>query len=173
MVADYYLVKREVVNTPELYTMDASGRYHYDGGWNHVGLKALAVSGVIAIGWELSTQLFHILPANNLGWVIGAIAGAVIYMVMMRPRRPRSERSRSRSRSTYQLIASTSSGRRSISTRGSSGCGSAASMSKAAAVPCTASAIGLPGERRQRYAVAGVAADRDDVRRSRWTPASG
>ena len=53
--------------------MDASGRYHYDGGWNHVGLKSLAVSGVIAIGWELSTQLFHILPENNLGWVIGAV----------------------------------------------------------------------------------------------------
>ena len=84
MVADYYLVKREVVNTPELYTMDASGRYHYDGGWNHVGLKSLAISGVIAIGWELSTQLFHILPENNLGWVIGAVAGAVSYTTLMR-----------------------------------------------------------------------------------------
>jgi NCS1 family nucleobase:cation symporter-1 len=84
MVADYYLVKREKVVTPELYTMAASGRYHYDGGWNHVGLKALAISGVIAIGWELSTQLFGILPANNLGWVIGAISGAVAYTVMMR-----------------------------------------------------------------------------------------
>lgn len=84
MVADYYLVKREKVVTPELYTMDPSSRYHYDGGWNHVGLKALAISGTIAIGWELSTQLFHILPHNNLGWVIGAVAGAVAYTVMMR-----------------------------------------------------------------------------------------
>lgn len=84
MVADYYLVKREVVNTPELYTMAASGRYHYDGGWNHVGLRALAVSGAIAIGWELCTQLFHILPENNLGWVIGAISGAVAYTLMMK-----------------------------------------------------------------------------------------
>ena len=65
MVADYYLVKREIVNTPELYTMDASGRYHYDGGWNHVGLKSLAISGFIAIGWELCTQLFHILPPTT------------------------------------------------------------------------------------------------------------
>ena len=65
MVADYYLVKREIINTPELYTMAATGRYHYDGGWNHVGLKSLAVSGFIAIGWELCTQLFHILPAEQ------------------------------------------------------------------------------------------------------------
>ena len=84
MVADYYLVKREKIATPELYTMDPAGRYHYDGGWNHVGLKSLAVSGAIAIGWKLSTQLFHILPENNLGWAIGAIAGAVAYTLMMR-----------------------------------------------------------------------------------------
>ena len=84
MVADYYLVKREKIETAELYTMAASGRYHYDGGWNHVGLKALAVSGVIAIGWELSTQLFQILPENNLGWVIGAVSGAVAYTTLMR-----------------------------------------------------------------------------------------
>ena len=84
MVADYYLVKREKIVTPELYTMDPKGRYHYDGGWNHVGLRALAISGVIAIGWELSTQLFHILPANNLGWLIGAAAGAIAYTALMR-----------------------------------------------------------------------------------------
>ena len=84
MVADYYLVKREKIETAELYTLDPNGRYHYDGGWNHVGIKALAISGVIAIGWELSTQLFHILPENNLGWVIGAISGAVAYTTLMR-----------------------------------------------------------------------------------------
>ncbi|MBP7002824.1 NCS1 family nucleobase:cation symporter-1 [Amaricoccus sp.] len=84
MVADYYLVKREKIVTPELYTMDASGRYHYDGGWNRVGLRALAISGAIAIGWELCTQLFHVLPENALGWVIGAVSGAVAYTILMR-----------------------------------------------------------------------------------------
>ena len=42
------------------------------------------ISGAIAIGWELSTQLFHILPENNLGWVIGAVSGAVAYTMLMR-----------------------------------------------------------------------------------------
>ncbi len=84
MISDYYLVKREIVETPELYTMSPEGRYHYDGGWNHVGLKALAISGAIAIGWELSTQLLHVLPDNNLGWVIGAVSGAVAYTTLMR-----------------------------------------------------------------------------------------
>lgn len=84
MVADYYLVKREKIETPELYTMAPSGRYHYDGGWNRIGLRALAISGAIAIGWELCTQLFHIIPENAFGWVIGATAGAIAYTMLMR-----------------------------------------------------------------------------------------
>ena len=84
MVADYYLVKRQIVNTPELYTMSPKGRYYYDGGWNKIGLTALAIAGVISIGWELCTQLFKIIPDNSFGWVIGAAAGAVIYTVMMK-----------------------------------------------------------------------------------------
>ena len=84
MVADYYRVKREKVTVGELYTLSPEGRYHYDGGWNHVGLKALAISGCVAIGWELCTQLFHVLPPNNLGWVIGAVSGAVVYTLLMK-----------------------------------------------------------------------------------------
>jgi NCS1 family nucleobase:cation symporter-1 len=68
----------------QLYTMAPNGRYNYDGGWNKVGLMALGLASVIAIGWEFAAQLFHVIPENNFGWFIGAIAGAVIYMVMMR-----------------------------------------------------------------------------------------
>lgn len=84
MVADYYLVKRQQIKTADLYTMAPTGRYHYDGGWNKLGLLSLAVSGAIAVGWELATQLFKVLPENNFGWVIGAVAGAAIYLVAMR-----------------------------------------------------------------------------------------
>lgn len=84
MMADYYLVKRQHVNAAELYTMQPGSRFYYDGGWNKVGLAALLLSGVISVGWELSTQLLKILPANNLGWLIGAVAGALLYVVMMR-----------------------------------------------------------------------------------------
>ena len=84
MVADYYLIKKQIVKTAELYTMSAQGRYYYDGGWNRVGLASLAISGFISVGWELCTQLFKLLPENNFGWVIGAAAGAAIYYVMMK-----------------------------------------------------------------------------------------
>ncbi|RZL67525.1 MAG: NCS1 family nucleobase:cation symporter-1, partial [Variovorax sp.] len=84
MVADFYLLKKQVVDVDQLYSMAPGGRYHYDGGWNKVGLGALGIASVIAVGWEFCTQLFKVIPENNFGWVIGAVAGAVIYMVMMR-----------------------------------------------------------------------------------------
>jgi len=84
MMADFYLVKRQVVKTAELYTMEPAGRFYYDGGWNRVGLLALLISGAISIGWEISTQLLKLLPANNFGWIIGAAAGALLYTVLMR-----------------------------------------------------------------------------------------
>ncbi len=87
MVVDYYLVKKQLVRAAELYTMSPQGRFYYDGGWNRVGLMALAISGFIAIAWELCTQLFKILPENNFGWAIGAAAGAAIYYAMMKSAR--------------------------------------------------------------------------------------
>ncbi|MFM0327435.1 NCS1 family nucleobase:cation symporter-1 [Caballeronia glebae] len=84
MMSDYYLVKRQQVRTAELYSMQPGGRFYYDGGWNKVGLAALLVSGAISVGWELSTQMLKLLPPNNLGWLIGAAVGALLYVVFMR-----------------------------------------------------------------------------------------
>jgi len=87
MMADFYLVKKQQVQTAALYTMSPKARFYYDGGWNKVGVAALLVSGIISIGWEICSQLLHVLPENNFGWLIGAVAGAVIYLVAMRAAR--------------------------------------------------------------------------------------
>lgn len=84
MMADFYLIKKQQVDAAQLYTMSPTGQFHYDGGWNRVGLTALGLAGAISIGWEICTQLLHVLPENNLGWVIGALAGCVLYVAMMR-----------------------------------------------------------------------------------------
>ncbi|MDR5833993.1 NCS1 family nucleobase:cation symporter-1 [Caballeronia sp. LZ034LL] len=84
MMSDYYLIKRQQVQTADLYTMQPGGRFHYDGGWNKVGLAALVLSGIVSVGWELSTQMLKLLPPNNLGWLIGAAAGALLYVLFMR-----------------------------------------------------------------------------------------
>jgi NCS1 family nucleobase:cation symporter-1 len=84
MVADYYLLKRQQLRVADLYTLQPSGAYHYDGGWNRAGLAALVLSGALSIGWEVSTQLLKVLPENNFGWLIGAVAGAALHLAFMR-----------------------------------------------------------------------------------------
>jgi NCS1 family nucleobase:cation symporter-1 len=84
MMADFYLIKKQQVETAELYSMSPQGRFYYDGGWNKVGIAALVIAGIISVGWELCTQLLHVLPDNNFGWLIGAMVGAVLYVTMMR-----------------------------------------------------------------------------------------
>ncbi len=42
MMADYYLVKKQVIVLDDLYTMPPRGTYNYDCGWNRKGLIALA-----------------------------------------------------------------------------------------------------------------------------------
>ena len=82
MVADYYLVKRQVVAVDDLYTMSPNGAFHYDGGWNHKALIALAVSGALSIGLALLGAYGAIPNVGDWGWLIGAGAGALTYRML-------------------------------------------------------------------------------------------
>ncbi len=79
MVADYYLVKREVVKLEDLYTLSPSGSLYYDGGWNHKALIALAASGALSIGLALLGAYGLIFNVGDWGWLIGSVAGAIVY----------------------------------------------------------------------------------------------
>ncbi len=79
MLADYYLVKRQIVKVDDLYTMSPSGTYNYDGGWNHKALIASAVSGSLSIGLSLLGAYGLMFNVGDWGWLIGASAGALVY----------------------------------------------------------------------------------------------
>ena len=83
MLADYYVVKKQVVTVEDLYTMSTAGRYHYDGGWNRKALIALAVSGVLSIGLSLLGAYGLMYNVGAWGWLIGASAGALVYRGLM------------------------------------------------------------------------------------------
>ena len=82
MLADYYLVKRQVIVLEDLYTMSPSGTYNYDGGWNHKALTAFAISGVLSIGLSLLGAYGVMFNVGDWGWLIGASAGALIYRTL-------------------------------------------------------------------------------------------
>ena len=86
MVADYYLVKRQQVRLEDLYTLSPAGSLHYDGGWNHRALWALALSGALSIGLSLFGAFDLMVNVGDWGWLIGAVAGAVLYRLFSTPR---------------------------------------------------------------------------------------
>jgi NCS1 family nucleobase:cation symporter-1 len=79
IVADYYLVKRQVVDVDDLYTMSPSGAFYYEGGWNSKALIALAVAGTLSIGLALLGAYGAVFNVGDWGWLIGASAGAIMY----------------------------------------------------------------------------------------------
>ena len=82
MIADYYLLKKETVTVSDLYTMARTGTYNYDGGWNRKALVALAVSAALSIGLSLLGAYGLIFNVGDWGWLIGASAGAIVYLGM-------------------------------------------------------------------------------------------
>ena len=86
MIADYYLVKRQIVVVEDLYTLSPKGSFNYDGGWNHKALIALAISGVLSIGLSLLGAYGVIFNVGDWGWLIGASAGALVYRSLSQPR---------------------------------------------------------------------------------------
>jgi len=82
IIADYYLVKRQVIVVEDLYTMSPDGAFHYDRGWNPHALVALAAAGALSIGLALLGAYGVIPNVGDWGWLIGAGAGASIYRVL-------------------------------------------------------------------------------------------
>jgi nucleobase:cation symporter-1, NCS1 family len=82
MVADYYLVKRQHIPLHDLYTMQPTGAFHYDGGWNHKALVSLGVAGLLSIGLSLMGAYGVLFNVGDWGWLIGAGAGAVVYATL-------------------------------------------------------------------------------------------
>jgi NCS1 family nucleobase:cation symporter-1 len=76
VMADYWLLRRQRVDVPALYTSDVAGPYHYSNGINPIAIKALVPSAAISL-------LFAFLPAlhvvSQFSWFIAAALGAAIY----------------------------------------------------------------------------------------------
>lgn len=79
VMADYWLLRRQQVNVPDLYTTKSSGEYYYRSGVNPRAVLALIPSAVIAL-------LFAFLPAlkglSSFSWLVAAGLGAVFYYAL-------------------------------------------------------------------------------------------
>lgn len=79
VMADYWLIRRQRVDVPALYTHDAAGPYHYVNGINPVAIKALVPSALISLGFAFVPAL-HVLA--EFSWFIAAGLGGLFYYVL-------------------------------------------------------------------------------------------
>jgi NCS1 family nucleobase:cation symporter-1 len=82
MVADYYLVKRQVIKLEDLYTLSPTGSLYFESGWNRKALFALAISGALSIGLSLLGAFGVIFNVGDWGWLIGSASGAILHAAL-------------------------------------------------------------------------------------------
>ncbi|WP_068639499.1 NCS1 family nucleobase:cation symporter-1 [Thauera butanivorans] len=79
VMADYWLIRKQKVDVPALYTEDHRGPYHYVNGINPAAIKALVPSALISL-------LFAFLPAlqvlSQFSWFIAAGLGGLFYYLI-------------------------------------------------------------------------------------------
>lgn len=79
VMADYWLIRKQRVNVPALYTHDPAGPYHYRNGINPKAIQALIPSSLISL-------LFAFLPTlqslSQFSWFIAAGLGALFYWMV-------------------------------------------------------------------------------------------
>ena len=64
--------------------MSPKGSLYFDGGWNRKALLALAVAGTLSIGLALLGAFGMMFNVGDWGWLIGAVAGALVYVAASR-----------------------------------------------------------------------------------------
>jgi NCS1 family nucleobase:cation symporter-1 len=79
VMADYWLIRKQRVHVPALYSDDRNGPYHYENGVNRRAIQALVPSALIAL-------LFAFLPAlesvSHFSWFIAAGLGGLFYWLL-------------------------------------------------------------------------------------------
>ena len=79
IMVDYWLIKKQRINVPQLYSDSPIGEYAYAKGFNPRAIIALVISGAIAL-------LFTFLPVfktvSDFSWFVAAGSAAIIYAII-------------------------------------------------------------------------------------------
>ncbi|WP_432565389.1 NCS1 family nucleobase:cation symporter-1 [Kineococcus sp. SYSU DK003] len=78
LIADYYLVKKQLIHVDDLFTMDPEGAYHYTNGWNPVAVGVTAFAALVGI----AVVVFAGATAASFTWFIGAVLAFGLYLAL-------------------------------------------------------------------------------------------
>jgi nucleobase:cation symporter-1, NCS1 family len=81
LISDFYLLHKQTIHVPDLYTMSIKGRYWYQDGYNRSAVISLVPAAIVAI---LCVVIPGLEAFANFTWFIGMAAGFVIYTLLTR-----------------------------------------------------------------------------------------
>ena len=76
------MIKRQHIDTNDLFSDKPDGAYYYTKGWNIRGLIAFAIGALFSV----ATVLIPVFAKfEGYGFLLGAAIGGIVYWVLMRP----------------------------------------------------------------------------------------
>lgn len=83
LIADYYAVRRQTVVVDDLFTLDESGTYYYERGYNPAAVYAVVAAGAVSILSVVIPKLADVVTwLPDYSWFVGCGLGAAIYYVL-------------------------------------------------------------------------------------------
>ncbi|WP_350351010.1 NCS1 family nucleobase:cation symporter-1 [Microbacterium sp. A8/3-1] len=84
IMVDYWLLRKQRINIPDLYSEHVTGEYYYRSGFNPRAIISLVISGAIAL---LLTFVPAFQVVSQFSWFLAAGLGAIVYAVLADRRR--------------------------------------------------------------------------------------
>ena len=85
LIADYYLIRRQVVVVDDLFSLDERGSYYYHRGYNPAAVISVVFSGALAIISVVVPKLADVLTwLPDYSWFLGCGLGFVTYYFLAR-----------------------------------------------------------------------------------------
>lgn len=84
LIADYYMLRKKVLNRADLYNMQG-GTYHFRDGWHDNALVAFGLAAVFSVA---AVWVPFLSALSGYAWLIGALLGGAIYYKRCRPNFP-------------------------------------------------------------------------------------
>jgi len=85
LIADYYLVRKQVLDVEAMFTMEEDGDYFYANGYNPAAVYAVVAGSAFSLGAVILPKLLDVVTwLPTYSWFIGVGAGFAAYVVLAR-----------------------------------------------------------------------------------------
>ena len=83
LIADYYVVRKQVIVVDDLYTLDEDGTYFYAKGYNPAAVYAVVAAGAISIASVVIPKLGEVVEwLPEYSWFLGCGLGFALYLTL-------------------------------------------------------------------------------------------